>query len=278
MKTKAIYLTTTLALTTALLSSNDLAADNASGESLYLRYGDGDSSATLSVNQDISTTGHDSIAARTFQLGFEINGANDAVMFNISKARGSYTAHDMTQRLPASGLKGQSFSLAKVDDGRALQRTDSEQKLEIGLGQMVGLNYPVGLALADVLPALPESPVGVGSTWISNRDTSSLEGWAWTVGSLSTEHAVTAIEQLDGHSIVSVTSTAHAQLTDIESGIRYSGDGVLSRTSHWRFDATDGKLLSISMRQSTSGQNTLPQGTIEVKQLTVVEFSVLQGG
>jgi len=278
MKTKAIYLTTILTLATAFLSSNCLAGDHASDEGLYLRYGEGESMATLSVNQDISAGGHASIAKRSFQLGFEINGANDAVMFSISKAKGSYTAHDMTQRLPASGLKGQSFSLAKVDGGRALHPGDSDQKLEIGLGQMVGLNYPVGLALADVLPALPESPVGVGSTWVSNRDTRSLEGWAWTVGSLSTEHAVTAIEQLDGHSIVSVTSTAHAQLTDIESGIKYSGDGVLSRTSHWRFDATDGQLLSISMEQSTSGQNTLPQGTIEVNQLTVVEFSLLQGG
>jgi len=278
MKTKAIYLTTILTLATAFLSSNCLAADHASDEGLYLRYGEGESMATLLVNQDISAGGHASIAKRSFQLGFEINGANDAVMFSINKAKGSYTAHDMTQRLPASGLKGQSFSLAKVDGGRALHPGDSDQKLEIGLGQMVGLNYPVGLALADVLPALPESPVGVGSTWVSNRDTRSLEGWAWTVGSLSTEHAVTAIEQLDGHSIVSVTSTAHAQLTDIESGIKYSGDGLLSRTSHWRFDATDGKLLSISMEQSTSGQNTLPQGTIEVEQLTVVEFSLLQGG
>jgi hypothetical protein len=275
MNTKANYLTTTLVLATALLTTNYLAAKSESGEDLYLRYGDGSSKASLSVNQDITAGGHASIAERTFQLDFEMQGAGGALMFNINKAKGSYTAHDMTQRLPASGLKGQSFSLLKLNDGRTLQRTDSDKKLEIGLGQMVGLNYPVGLALVDILPVLPEGPVGVGSTWMSKRDTRSLEGWAWAAGSLSSEHAVTAIEQLDGHSIVSVTSTAKAQMADIESGVDYSGDGVLSRTSHWRFDATDGKLLSVSMQQSTTGQNTLPQGTMEVKQLTSVEYSTL---
>jgi hypothetical protein len=275
MNTKANYLTTTLVLATALLTTNYLAAKSESGEDLYLRYGDGSSKASLSVNQDITAGGHASIAERTFQLDFEMQGAGGALMFNINKAKGSYTAHDMTQRLPASGLKGQSFSLLKLNDGRTLQRTDSDKKLEIGLGQMVGLNYPVGLALVDILPVLPEGPVGVGSTWMSKRDTRSLEGWAWAAGSLSSEHAVTAIEQLDGHSIVSVTSTAKAQITDIESGVDYSGDGVLSRTSHWRFDATDGKLLSVSMQQSTTGRNTLPQGTMEVKQLTSVEYSTL---
>ena len=275
MNTKAIYLKTILMLATASLTTHYAAADNASGEGIYLRYGDGGSKAALSVNQDITAGGHDSIAERTFQLDFEISGASDVVMFNINKAKGSYTAHDMTQRLPASGLKGQGFSLTKMDGGRRLDRNDTDEKLEIGLGQMVGLNYPIGLALADILPVLPEGPIGVGSTWMSTRDTRSLEGWAWTTGSLSSEHSVTAIEHLDGHSIVNVTSTAQAQMTDVESGVDYSGDGTLNRTSHWRFDATDGKLLSLSMQQSTSGQNTLPQGTMEVKQLTKVEFSNL---
>jgi hypothetical protein len=70
MKTKANYLTTTLVLATALLSNNYLTADDKPGDGLYLRYGDGGSKATLSVNQDITAGGLDSIADLTLQLGF----------------------------------------------------------------------------------------------------------------------------------------------------------------------------------------------------------------
>jgi hypothetical protein len=205
-------------------------------------------------------------------MDFELSEAQDAIGVEIVKVKGSYTAHDMTQRLPASGLKGQSFSLAKVDHGRALQRTDSDKKLEIGLGEMIGINYPVGLALADILPALPEHPVTTGTTWTSSQDTRSLEGWAWAAGPMSSEHTVTAIEQLGGHTIVNVTSTAKGQVADVDGGLDYSGDGELKRTSNWRFDVNDGKLLSLSMEQTTSGRNTLPQGTMAVEQLTKVEF------
>jgi hypothetical protein len=37
-----------------------------------------------------------------------------------------------------------------------------------------------------------------------------------------------------------------------QSGIEleYGGDGELSRTSNWQFDASDGLLLSVSMQQA----------------------------
>jgi len=275
MNTKAIYLTTTLVLATASFSTFNLTADTATHDGLQLRYGDKGGNATLTVSQDITAGGHASIAGRSFLMDFELNGAQDTFAVKINKAKGSYTAHDMTQRLSASGLKGQAFSLAKINNGRSLQRTDSDENLAIGLGEMIGINYPIGLALVDIMPELPEVPVNVGSTWSSTQDTRSLEGWAWTTGRLDSEHTVTAVDQLNGHSIVSVTSTARAQVANVEGGIDYSGDGALSRTSHWRFDATDGKLLSVSMEQNTSGRNTLPQGTMEVEQLTKVEFSIL---
>lgn len=275
MNTKANYLTTTLMLATASFSTLNLAADTAINDGLELRYGNSGGKSTLSVSQDITAGGHASIAGRTFLMVFELSGTHDAVAVNISKAKGSYTAHDMTQRLQASGLRGRSFSLAKVDDGRSLQRKQADDKLAIGLGEMIGINYPIGLALTDIMPNLPEAPVVVGSTWSSTQDTRSLEGWAWASGTLNSEHTVTGIEKLDGHTIVSVTTTAQAQITNVEGGVDYSGDGALSRTSHWRFDATDGKLLSVSMEQNTSGMNTLPQGTMAVEQLTKVEYSTL---
>jgi len=274
MNTKAIYLTTTLLLSASPVVFSDSAVTSTS-DGLQLRYGDAGGKASLSVSQDITAGGHASIAGRTFLMDFELSGAQGTVAVNIDRAKGSYTAHDMTQRLPASGLRGQSFSLAKVDNDRALRRTDSDKKLEIGLGEMIGINYPVGLALTDILPVLPKAPVAVGTTWTSKQDTRSLEGWAWAAGSLSSEHTVMAVDQLDGHTIVSVTSTAQAQVANVDGGIDYSGDGALSRTSYWRFDATDGKLLSVSMEQQTSGLNTLPQGTMEVEQVTKVEYSTL---
>ena len=271
MKTQTIYLTTVLALLASSTSGADLT--NATNNEIELRYGKPDGLAKLSINQDISAGEHRSIAHRRFSMEFALNDAPGLVTVDINKIRANYTAHDMTQRLPASGLKGQSFSLQKINDDRALQRTESDSKLQVGLGQMIGDNYPVGLALADVLPILPQQPVTLGSTWESTRETRSLEGWAWTKASLSSEHRVTEINESDGHTIVSVTSTAHAKPRDAEGGIEFSGDAELTRTSHWRFDATQGRLLSVSMEQRTSGVNTLPQGNIEIRQRTNVEFS-----
>ena len=138
---------------------------------------------------------------------------------------------------------------------------------------MIGADYPVGLALVDILPILPQGPVSIGTTWTSSRDTRSLEGWAWAAGSLRSEHTVTALDKDNGHTIVSVTSTSKAQLVKDGNGLQYSGDGALNRTSNWRFDASDGRLLSVSMKQETSGFNSFPQGKIEVRQRTKVEFA-----
>jgi hypothetical protein len=267
MKTKAIYLTTTL-----LLTSTPLAFGDSVPEELELRYGNPSGKATLSVNHDISAGGRDSTASRSFVMDLELSETQDIVSVKVNKAKGKYTAHGMTQRLPASKLAGQSITFSKLDDGQVLQRTDPGNDLEIPVGEIIGANYPIGLALVDVLPVLPEGPVSVGTTWTSISNTRSLEGWAWAVGSLSSEYTVTALEENNGHTIVNVTSTSKAQLKKDGSGLQYSGDGALNRTSNWRFDANDGRLLSVSMEQETSGINTFPQGEVEVRQLTKVEF------
>jgi len=269
MKTKAIYLTTTL-----LLTSTSVVFGDSAPEELELRYGNSSGKATLSVNQDIRVDEHDMKASRSFLMDLELSEAQGALSVKINKAKGSYTAHDMTQRLPASKLAGQSITFSKTDNGRALQRTDPDHDLEIPVGQVIGADYPIGLALVDILPVLPQGPVSVGTTWTTTRDTRSLEGWAWAAGSLSSEHAVTAIDQRGDHFIVSVTSTSKAQVGKVGSGLEYSGDGKLSRISNWRFDASEQRLLSVSMQQETSGINTLPQGAMGVRQLTKVEFAV----
>ena len=174
MKTQTIVLTSIILLSTSTVVTGDMAAPSTT-DAVQLRYGSPVGTVKLSVDQDISAAGHESMAGRQFFMDFELGEAADAVAFEITRVKGSYKAHDMTQRLPASGLKGQTFYMEKTDDNRVLQRTDSDKKLEIGVGQMIGGNYPVGLALADIMPVLPESPVTVGSTWESTRETRWLE-------------------------------------------------------------------------------------------------------
>jgi len=268
MKTKAIYLTTTLVLTSSPL----VFADSAS-QPLELRYGNANGKASLSVSHDISANGTAAMASRSFLIDLEFNETQDAVLVNVNKAKGSYTSHGMTQRLPASKLAGQSIAFEKSENGHVLQRSDPDKDLEIPVGQIIGADYPIGLALADILPVLPEDTVYVGTSWSTSRDTRSLEGWAWAVGSLDSKHTVTALDNEGGHTIVSVSSTSKAQIVNAGAGLKYSGDGTLSRTSNWRFDASDGRILSLSMEQQTSGINTLPQGEVEVQQVTKVEFT-----
>jgi hypothetical protein len=277
MNTKAIYLTSCFLLSVSSFLSGDMAASSnnahASTDGLQLRYKAPGAAATLSVSQDISAGGNASIASRNFLMNFELDEAPGAFAFTINRVKGSYTAHDMTQRLPSSGLRDQTFLLEKKDDNRVLGRTASDENLQVGLGQMVGINYPIGLALVDILPVLPDGPVRVGSTWQSEQETRSLEGWAWAEGRLVSAHEVTAVDQKDGHTIVSISSEGQARLSKVEGGLDYSGAGDLSRSSNWLFDVTDGRLLSLTMKQETVGINTLPQGDVDIRQLTTVEFS-----
>ena len=218
---------------------------------------------------------HDHIAEWTFSMGLELSTESNAIPVKINKVKGSYTAHEMKQRLPAPELTGKVFKLNNVSSGRRLQQADPDNGPTMELGGMFKQGYSIGLALADIMPVLPEEPIALGSHWITEHTTRSIEGWAWASGLVQSNHTVTAIDHHGGHSVVSVTTTASGRLGAVEGGRLYSGDGTLERTSNWRFDATNGQLLSVSMQQSTNGINTLPQGEVSVQQLTKVEFTLL---
>ena len=272
MKTKAIYLTTTMLLTATPFAFSDSASPS-SADGVEMHYRTPNSNAKLSIIQDITAGERDTKAGRKFSLTLDLKESSGEIEVTIEAAKANYTAHAMTQRLPTTTLVGKSVMLSAVGNGRNLQRSKPDQDLEIGVGQMIGADFPVGLALVDILPTLPATAVSIGSTWSTTRNTRSLEGWAWAGGNLSSEHSVTNIEQLNGHTIVSVETTAKAQLAEVEKGLKYSGEGALERNSSWRFDATDGYLLSLSMRQSTSGINTLPQGEVSIRQFTKVKYT-----
>ncbi len=273
MKTSTIYLTTTLLLASAPLVSADSAAENSTMDNLQLRYGGPAGAVKLSVLQDISASGHEHIAERTISMDLKFNTAHENVDVEISKVKGSYTAHEMTQRLPAPELTGQLLKLLSTDNGRALKQAEPDEGPVMDLGGMFRKKYSIGLALTDIMPVLPQGPVGLGSTWTTEQTTRSIEGWAWASGPISNQHTVTAIDHYNGHNIVSVSSVAKGHVGAVEGGRVYSGDGTLNRTTNWRFDATDGRLLSVSMEQETSGINTLPQGEVDIRQLTIVELT-----
>jgi hypothetical protein len=268
MKTRTIYLTSTLLLTAGAQAAADSAADE-----LNLFYANPIGSARLTVDQDIRVGKRDMRASRDFRLELEFAMADAKIPVTVNKAKASYTAHGMTQRLPTSKLIGQDLALAIAGDGTSLSRSEPVRDLEIPVGDIIAGDYPIGLALADIMPVLPATPVSVGTTWTSTHTTQTLEGWAWAQGSLHNEHRVTAIDNDGGHVVVSVHSTASGKLGNAGRGLRYGEGGTLERTSDWRFDASDGRILSLSMMQTTSGFNSLPQGELKVDQRTKIEFS-----
>jgi hypothetical protein len=270
MKTQTICLTTILLLAPALTAHADSAADQ-----LTLRYTNATGKARFTVKQDISarTGKRGTEASRDFRLDLSFGGSGESAQVTILKAKATYTAHGMNQRLPVTKLNGQNLMLSVADGGRALRVSETDQDLEIPVGDIIGADYPIGLALVDLLPVFPQDSVSVGATWSTTRATRTLEGWAWAEGQLDIENRVTAIESENNHTIVSGKSMAKAQLGNAGAGLLYSGDGTLNRTSNWRFDATEGRLLSLSVEQTTSGLNSLPQGEVKIRQRTEAELT-----
>jgi hypothetical protein len=119
-----------------------------------------------------------------------------------------------------------------------------------------------------LLPELPEESVSVGATWSSEREILSLEGWAWAGGILEFQHQVRAIDRSSDHVIVSIESFARGMITAADGRRGFIGEGNLEQSIEWKFDATGGQLLSLSMEREASGSNQLPQGEVSVRQLT----------
>jgi hypothetical protein len=246
-------------------------------QDVQLRYGKPPGVVTLSTTQDIRAGEFGTTrAGRTFamEMALEASRGSDGLAVTINKVKGSYTAHDMKQRLPTSHLAGQVFDLSVNRQGRALERTEPGPIVEMGWYLEGG--FPIGLLLVDLLPVLPEAAVSMGATWTTEQETLSLEGWNWASGQMLSRHAVTALEEHDGHLIVSIRTEAEAKLGPVEGGLEYGGEGRFERTMDWRFDATSGWPVSLRMEQKTTGTNGMPKRSILLHQITTAELTLVE--
>jgi hypothetical protein len=244
-------------------------------QEVQLRYGKPSGVVNISIDQDIRAGEYGAmVAGRTFStnLALRADPEGEEISVTINKIKATYTAHEMKQRLATSHLAGQGFKLSIIDDGRALERSEPGPVVELGWYLKGG--FPVGWSLIDLLPALPESPVSAGSTWATERKVQSLEGWTWAAGQLKSRHVVTAVEERNGHLIVSIETEAEALLGAVEGSLVYAGEGKFERTLSWRFDATAGWPVSVSMKQESRGVNEMPRGSTQVGQITSVELSI----
>ena len=112
------------------------------------------------------------------------------------------------------------------------------------VGPPVARGLSIAETLAETLPVLPTKPVAEGTTWTTQQPVHSLEGWSWGTGVLSGSHRVTSVRHRGGRRLVTVESTAGAELQPIEET---GFTGTLERTFNWTFDATSGRLVSLSM-------------------------------
>jgi len=139
---------------------------------------------------------------------------------------------------------------------------------------MVPKGFPISWALDQILPILPSTPVEIGSQWTTEREIKTLVGWSWTIGTISSTHTVTDIKQQHGVTLVSVKSQSVAPLGTMAKARTYEEGNQLTQKAHWVFDATHGRLISMSMEQQAHGTSSLPQGMVPVEQVTKIEFSL----
>jgi hypothetical protein len=280
MKNATRYLTNIMlpALPLAALIYFTTVAANDS-ENVLLRYqAEVASNLSMSLKQDIRAGEKENpVASREFSMGYTMKAQAEPGKMDIelNAPKASYTAHDMKQRLGTKHLTGKGFALAINEAGRGLSRAHAgeEQNMSIGLGPYTDPGYASDGALVDILPMLPAEPVSAGSSWETQRDTRTLVGWSWAQGQMQSHHEVTAIEQKENHTIVSVASNSTMKLSALEGSEQYSGDGNLMRSYQWRFDATNGHLLSLSLEQESNGFSALPQGNVQIRQFSTIELS-----
>lgn len=235
-----------------------------------VRYRDPSGWMSLTVSHDIEILENPSVEPGrefSFDLTFDADQGASTVSVTVERAKASYTAHGMKQRLTTRHLTGRSFPLTIRDGDRSLLLEAPSEPPEIDLGPQVSAGFSLGTALSEALPVLPRENVGVGSTWITERTVHVLHGWSWAQGRLTSRHRVTAVEREGDSTIITVLSEAEADLTGD------AGTTELERTQRWTFDATAGRLLVMTMEQETTGITVVPQGRVPVRQQTRVELA-----
>lgn len=225
----------------------------------------------LTMEQDIYPGGlSEPLAGRKFEMTIALGDAasEGSLHAELIAIKGNYNAHGMNQRLAVGHLAGQQVTLTNG----GLSISLDEPGAGLGLGPMTdGDLYPLAI-LVDVLPALSEEPVALGMSWESEQAVRSLEGWAWAGGDMRYQHEVMGISDQDGHEVVHVRSHGQTTVTAAEGTQGFLGDGTLERRLEWSFSADTGQMLSLSMEQEGQGMNELPQGEVEVRQVTRVEL------
>jgi hypothetical protein len=239
-----------------------------------LRYRDPLARVSLTVSHDIEVVRNPPIhARREFSFELSATASADAVTITVDDAKGTNEAHETKQRLGTRHLKGRTVTLSIDHDRRRLVGTDEAEKLAVNLGPVIAEGFPVADVLTDLLPQLPDRDVSVGDTWTTEREVHSLEGWAWTTGTLASRHEVKSVERQGERTVVSVVTEANADFGPVEGGKPCAGK--LKRSLEWTFDATNGRLLALSMDQQTEGDTTVPQGTITIRQHSRAEIASL---
>jgi hypothetical protein len=241
-----------------------------SDELVPLRFQDDSGPMTLTITHDIEVREPVASRAMSFDVTLATDPAASSATLLIENARATFTAHGMEQRLSARHLNGSKTPLTLFGGGRGLVETDSTQTPLLDLGPPVSEGLSVAAMLIGVMPELPAEPVSVGTSWATERSVRLIEGWAWSSGQLKSRHRVTAIDSRGGRTIVTVESQGGAQLQSDEGDRAYSGE--LKRSLRWTFDATGGRVVSLSMEQESDGTTMLPQGELPVVQRTEIEL------
>ena len=253
-----------------ILAVNPTPAD----QSIPIRYQDPSGRLRLTVDHDIELRMAEPMkASRRFAFDLDLATDPDGAAWTavIGKARGTTHVHGAQQRHGTRHLTDTDIPLSVGEEGSRLETADQADPRAIPMGPIPKSGFSVTSVLADALPILSDAPVKVGSTWTTERPIRSLETWTWGQGQLTSNHRVTAIDSRQGHTLVKVTTESHAKLGPVEGEGPYNG--TLERTVHWTFDATGGRLLSLSSDQTTEGRADLGRGETPVYQRTRVELA-----
>ena len=198
----------TIVLSTTLLTVGLARAE----EPVHLRYVEDSGPMTLTMLQSMEV--REPVASRemSFDLTLTTDSSNATASLVIDRAKATFTAHGMEQRLSTRHLSGSRIDLEILDGGRRLSELDPDEAPIIDVGPPVDGGFSVASLLIDLLPQLPDGPVTEGSSWSTQREIRLLEGWAWSSGELECHHQVTSVEERDGRKIITVETEGSASL------------------------------------------------------------------